>query len=136
MRAMIMRSLGEPDQLELAELPERSPGPGEVAIDVEAIGCNFADVLICRGKYQVKPELPFAPGSEVVGRVRELGAGVDRLRTGQRVAAQLTQGAYASYVIADARRVQVLPDDVPPDDACALGVAYQTAHLSLVDRAR
>jgi NADPH2:quinone reductase len=133
---MVMRSLGEPDQLELAEWPERAPDPGEVAIDVEAIGCNFADVLICRGKYQVKPELPFAPGSELVGKVRSLGAQVTGLSPGQTVTAQLTSGAYASYVVADARRVQPVPAGVPPEDAVALGIAYQTAHLSLVDRAR
>ena len=131
-----MRSLGEPDQLELAELPDRPPGPGEVAIDVEAIGCNFADVLICRGKYQLKPDLPFAPGSEVVGKVRAVGQGVTCLSAGQAVTAQLTHGAYASYVVADGRRVQLVPEGVPPEDAVALGVAYQTAHLSLVDRAR
>jgi NADPH:quinone reductase len=135
MRSMVMRSLGEPDQLELAELPERAPGPGEVGIDVDAIGCNFADVLICRGKYQVKPELPFAPGSEVVGRVRAADP-ASGLQAGQAVTAQLTYGAYASYVVADVRRVQRVPAGVPPQDAVALGVAYQTAYLALVDRAR
>src|SRR6188508_758197 len=94
--AMLMRQLGEPDQLELVELPDPVPGAGQLAVDVEAIGCNFADVLICRGKYQLKPELPFAPGSEVAGRVRALGPGVSGFALGQRVAAQLGHGGYAS----------------------------------------
>jgi NADPH:quinone reductase len=135
MQAMIMRALGEPEQLELASLPDPTPGRGEVAIDVRAIGCNFADILICRGKYQLKPEPPFSPGSEVAGHVRALGDGVSQLRVGQAVTAQLGFGAYASVVKADVRRVQALPDGVPLADACALGVAYQTAYLGVVDRA-
>jgi NADPH2:quinone reductase len=136
MRAMLMRELGDPARLELAELPDPTPGPGEITIDVEAIGCNFADTLICQGKYQIKPALPFAPGSEVAGRVRALGPGVSGFSPGQPVAAQLGYGGYASLVSADVRRVQVVPDGVPLTDACALGVAYQTAYLGLCDRAQ
>lgn len=131
-----MLSLGEPEALELQTLPDRAPGPGEVAIDVEAIGCNFADVLICRGRYQLKPELPFSPGSEVAGRVRALGPDVSDLQVGQAVAAQMGYGGYASQVIADVRRVQRIPEGMPAADACALGIAYQTSYLALVDRAR
>jgi len=136
MQAMIMRALGEPEALELATLPDRDPGPGEVAISVRVIGCNFADILVCRGRYQLKPELPFAPGSEVAGEVRALGAGVEWLSVGEAVAAQVGYGGYASQVIADARRVQRIPAGVPLADACALGIAYQTSYLALVDRAR
>jgi NADPH:quinone reductase len=136
MRAMIMRALGEPEELELVDLPDPEPGAGQVGIDVEAVGCNFADVLICRGRYQVRPELPFAPGSELAGRVRAVGPGVSGLRPGQRVAAQLAYGAYATYAVADARRVQPLPEGMAAADAAALGIAYQTAYLALADRAR
>jgi NADPH2:quinone reductase len=136
---MLMRNLGEPSDLELTTLDDPEPGVGAVSIDVKAIGCNFADVLICQGKYQVSPQLPFAPGSEVAGTVRALGPGVattSELRVGERVTAQLTYGAYATVVCADAKRVQRIPDGVEFDAACALGVAYQTAYLSLVDRAQ
>ena len=135
MQSMMMSALGEPEALELKTLPDREPGPGQVAIDVRAIGCNFADTLICRGRYQLKPELPFAPGSEVAGTVRALGAGVDGLVMGQGVSAQMGYGGYATQVIADARRVQRIPDGMPAADACALGIAYQTSYLALVDRA-
>ncbi|HKP56540.1 MAG TPA: NADPH:quinone oxidoreductase family protein [Polyangiales bacterium] len=135
MQSMMMSALGEPEALELKTLPDREPGPGQVAIDVRAIGCNFADTLICRGRYQLKPELPFAPGSEVAGTVRALGAGVDGLVIGQGVSAQMGYGGYATQVIADARRVQRIPDGMPAADACALGIAYQTSYLALVDRA-
>jgi NADPH2:quinone reductase len=136
MQAMIMSALGEPEALELRTLPDRDPAPGQIAIDVQAIGCNFADVLICRGRYQLKPELPFAPGSEVAGTVRAVGADVEGLAVGQLVSAQVGFGGYASRVIADARRVQRIPAGMPPADACALGIAYQTSYLALVDRAR
>ncbi|MET0390825.1 MAG: NADPH:quinone oxidoreductase family protein [Polyangiales bacterium] len=136
MRAMLIRQLGEPSGLELTTLDDPTPAPGEVSIDVQAIGCNFADVLICQGKYQLSPALPFSPGSEVSGHIRALGAGVSDLKVGDAVAAQMGFGGYASVVCADVRRVQRIPDGVPLEDACALGVAYQTAYLSLVDRAR
>jgi NADPH2:quinone reductase len=136
MKAMVMRALGDPSRLEAATLPDPEPGTNEIAIAVEVIGCNWADVLICQGKYQVKPELPFSPGSEVAGHVAALGPGVTGFKVGQRVAAQLSYGGYASYVCADVRRVQLVPDGVPLDDACGLGIAYQTAYLALADRAR
>jgi NADPH2:quinone reductase len=112
MRAMLMKQLGEPEQLELTELPDPVPGPGEVAIDVEAIGCNYADILVCRGKYQVKPALPFAPGSEVAGTVRAVGPNVTVVAPGMRVLAQLSYGAYATVAIADARRVHRVPESM------------------------
>ena len=136
MHALVMQTLGEPEQLELVSIAEPTPGSGQVSIDVAAIGCNFADILICRGKYQVKPDLPFSPGSEVAGRIRALGDDVTGLRVGQTVAAQLPFGGYATQVLADARRVQSVPESMPLADACALGIAYQTAHLALVDRAQ
>ena len=136
MRAMIMRALGEPAELELVELPDPIPGPGQVAIDVEASGCNFADVLLCRGKYQLKAEPPFTPGSEVAGKVRALGAGVTGLRVGQAVCAQLGAGGFASIALADARRVQAIPEGMPAVDAAAMGVVYLSAWLALDDRAR
>jgi NADPH2:quinone reductase len=136
MRAMLMRSLGEPSQLELVERPDPVPAAGQVTIGIEAIGCNFADILVCRGTYQVKPELPFSPGSEIAGRVLAIGAGVNGLSPGQPVVARVGHGGYATHAVVDARRVQVIPPAMSFPDACALGVAYQTAYLALVDRAR
>jgi NADPH2:quinone reductase len=136
MRAMLIRRLDGPDALELAELPDPEPGPGEVSIDAEVAACNFADTLITRGKYQIKPELPFVPGSEVAGRVRALGDGVTDLAVGDRVMAQLSHGGYATCVVADVRRVHALPDGIDMEHAAAFGVAYQTSYLALVDRAQ
>ncbi len=131
-----MRAFGEPDALELQELPDPSPNAGQVAIDVEAIGCNFADVLLCRGRYQLRPQPPFSPGAEVAGRVRALGDGVTALQLGQSVIAQLGYGGFASVVVADARRVQPLSEGVSFAEGAALGIAHLSAYLALVDRAR
>ena len=70
MQAMVATRWGEPEELRLVELPDPQPGRGEVAIDVRAIGCNFFDILMVQGKYQLKPALPFAPGGEIaeIGR--------------------------------------------------------------------
>jgi NADPH2:quinone reductase len=136
MHAMIMRALGEPTGLSWTELPDLEPGPKQLCIDVEAIGCNFSDVLICRGAYQIKPPLPFVPGAEVAGRVRALGADVQGFAVGQKVVAHVGVGGYASQALADVARVQAVPDAMAPADAVALGIAYQTAYLALVDRAR
>ena len=78
MYRMIVRELGGPTALERQELDEVTAGPGEVVIDVRAIGCNFFDILITEGKYQIRPELPFSPGAEVAGIVRTVGEGVSR----------------------------------------------------------
>ena len=98
MYRMIVRELGGPTALEREELTDVQPGLGEVAIDVKAIGCNFADILITQGKYQVKPELPFSPGAEVAGSVRALGEGVEGFLVGDRVFALPSYGGFASMV--------------------------------------
>lgn len=141
MHAMLMRAHGEPEMLERTELPDPPPQAGEVSIAVEAIGCNYADLLICRGKYQVKPALPFAPGSEVSGVVLKVGdalAGTQAtdVKPGERVLAQLSHGGYASVAIADARRVHAIPTGMSAVTAAGFGVVYQTSYLALVDRAQ
>ncbi|MFW5920766.1 MAG: NADPH:quinone oxidoreductase family protein [Polyangiales bacterium] len=135
MYAMIVEQLGGPSALERVERPSPEPGTGEVAIAVEAIGCNFADILITKGEYQHRPELPFSPGSEVAGRVARVGAGVDGLHEGQRILALLDHGGYASEVVAAAADVHPIPDAVSCEHAVALGVVYQTSWLALKHRA-
>lgn len=136
MYRMIVRELGGPAALEREELEWRAPRPGQVAVDVEAVGCNFFDILITQGKYQVRPELPFAPGAEVAGTVREVGPGTAGFTVGDRVCALLPYGGFASAVSVDAPRVFAMPDGMPFEDAAALGVVYQTSYVALVPRAR
>lgn len=135
MRAMIATAWGEPSTLQYAEVPDLRPGPGEVLIDALAIGCNFPDILIVQGKYQMKPPLPFSPGCEVAGVVREIGAGVTRVRPGQRVLALVGWGGYATMVSAPERRVFAIPDAMTFEEAAGFGLVYQTSYCALVHRA-
>ncbi len=135
MYRMVVRELGGPGSLEREELDVVTAGPGQVAIDVRAIGCNFFDILITQGKYQVRPELPFSPGAEVAGTVREIGDGVDRFSVGDRVSALLEYGAFASTVTAPQERVFPMPPEMPFEEAAALGLVYQTSYVGLVHRA-
>jgi NADPH2:quinone reductase len=103
---------------------------------VRAIGCNFADILMTQGKYQLKPPLPFAPGSEVAGVVRAVGPGVTAVAPGTRVLATVPFGAYATQVRARAAQVFALPEAMPFEEAAAFTVIYQTSYFALVVRAR
>lgn len=136
MYRMIVHELGGPAALQREELAGVPAGPGQVAIDVRAIGCNFFDILITQGKYQVKPELPFAPGGEIAGTVREVGDGVEGLAVGDRVSALLTYGGFASSVSVDRARVFPMPEAMSFEDAAALGIVYQTSYVALAPRAR
>jgi NADPH:quinone reductase len=136
MKAMIARAWGEPSTLEYAEVPAPTPGLGEVRIDVRAIGCNFPDILIVQGRYQVKPPLPFSPGHEVAGVIDAVGPGVSDVRLGDRVFAILRWGTYAEAVVAPADRVYRLPDFMTFEEGAAFGLVYQTAWCALVHRTK
>lgn len=87
MKALLSTQVGGPESLVLSEIASPEAGPGEVLITVRAVGMNFPDVLIIEDKYQFKPNRPFAPGGELAGHIKALGAGVTGLRVGQRVLA-------------------------------------------------
>jgi NADPH2:quinone reductase len=135
MRAMVATQWGEPRDLQLMELPDPQPGPRQVAIDVHASACNFFDILMVQGKYQVRPPLPFSPGGEVSGVVRAVGADVERIARGDRVFAMLGWGGYASVALAPADAVYRMPDSMTFDHGAAFGVVYQTSYFGLVYRA-
>ena len=136
MRAVVCRAFGPPEELEYGELPAPEPGPGEVAIRVEAAGVSFADTLMIRDLHQNKHELPFAPGMEVAGRVAETGAGVEGFSPGDRVMALVYDGGHAERAVAPAAETFPLPDGVSMPAAAALGAAYLTAHAGLFWEAR
>lgn len=135
MRAIVMRQWGEPRDLELQELPDPQPGPGQVAIEVRAIGCNFFDTLMVQGKYQVKPPLPFSPGGEIAGIVTGSGTGVSGFAAGDRVFAMLGWGGYASAAVAPAATVVEMPATMSFEEGAAFGIVYQTSYFGLVYRA-
>ncbi|HVN85076.1 MAG TPA: NADPH:quinone oxidoreductase family protein [Candidatus Binatia bacterium] len=135
MRAMVVNDWCEPKDMRLTALPDPEPGPGQVAIDVRAIGCNFFDILMAQGKYQVRPPLPFSPGGEVAGVVRSIGPGVDSVKVGDRVFAMLGWGGFASVAVAPAVATVRMPDAMPFEHGAAFGIVYQTSYFGLVYRA-
>ncbi|MEZ4287319.1 MAG: NADPH:quinone oxidoreductase family protein [Polyangiales bacterium] len=135
MYRMIVEKLDGPESLKREESPEPIPATGEVAIAVKAIGCNFFDTLITRGRYQLRPELPFAPGAEVSGIVTAVASDVRGFQVGDRVGALLDYGGYASSLTAPIDRVFPIPQNMSFDEAAAIGLVYQTSHMGLVHRA-
>ncbi|MCW8199256.1 NADPH:quinone oxidoreductase family protein [Verminephrobacter aporrectodeae subsp. tuberculatae] len=124
------------EALTWTELPTPVPKAGEVLIEIRAASLNFPDLLIVQNKYQMKPPLPFVPGSEYAGRVAALGDGVTQLRVGQDVACLTGTGGFATHAIARAALCLPLPADFPHADAAAFTMIYATSHHALVDRAR
>jgi NADPH2:quinone reductase len=135
MQAMVMKALGEPRDLELLTLPDPEPALGEIAIEVRAVGCNFFDILLCQGSYQVKPPLPFSPGAEVAGVVRAVGPGAAGFAVGERVFAMLGFGGYATVITVPAAAAAHLPEAMAFEHAAAFGIVYQTAYFGLIHRA-
>jgi NADPH2:quinone reductase len=135
MRAVVVDRLMEPREVAVRDVPEPHPGPGEVAIEVRAAGCNFSDILMLQGRYQVKPELPFIPGREAAGVVTEIGAGVSGIAVGDRVLAFTHLGAFAQKVVVSAAAAFAMPDAMSFEHGAAIPIVYPTSHAALVDRA-
>lgn len=134
MKAWLCRAFGGPETLVWADAPEPTPGPGQIVVDVKAASLNFPDVLIIEGKYQHKPAFPFPPGSECVGTVSALGAGVDRFKVGDRVAAFTLWGSFAERVVVDSWRVVKLPGAIDWITGAAYLLVGGTALHALRDR--
>ena len=124
------------DALTWKELPTPQPGAGQVLIRIEAASLNFPDLLIVQNKYQMKPPLPFVPGSEFAGVIEALGEGVQGLRVGQRVACLPGTGGFGTHALAPAKLCLPLPDSFPAVDAAAFIMIYATSHHALIDRAQ
>lgn len=135
MRAVLCSAWGPPEALRVQTLPDLTPKAGEVLIDVKAAGVNFPDVLIVQGKYQMKPELPFTPGSELAGIVAGVGEGVKHLQRGDHVIAFVGIGAFATQAVAPAKTVMPMPPGLNFDTAAAFTLTYGTSYHALVDRA-
>lgn len=135
MRAVLCKSYGPPDALVFEDVASPVPGPGEAVVTVKAASVNFPDVLIIENKYQVKPPLPFSPGSELAGIVKVVGDGVTHLKPGDRVMAITGYGAFAEEVNVDARKLFPIPQAMDFATAAAFGLTYGTSEHALVDRA-
>jgi NADPH2:quinone reductase len=139
MKAWRVAELGEPkDVLRLSDdAPDPVPGPGQLAVRVLASPANFPDVLMCRGLYQVKPDLPFTPGVELCGEVTALGEGVTGFRAGQRVlgSAVLPYGGFAEFALMNAAETFPAPESLDNAQAASLYIGYQTGWFGLHRRA-
>lgn len=136
MKALVSRKAGGPETLLLEELPEPVVGPGQVRIAVRACAVNFPDLLIIQDLYQVKPERPFAPGSEVAGIVDAVGAGVENVRPGDRVLVSPIQGGMAQKAVGLASNCWKIPSAMPFDEAAAFLLTYGTSQHALQDRGK
>lgn len=124
-----------PDRLVVEDVPSPKPAQGQVVVSVKACGVNFPDTLIIQGKYQFKPELPFSPGGEVSGIVKEVGEGVSRVKPGDRVIAFNTWGGFAEEIAVDAERTISMPAGMDFVPASAFVLTYGTSYHALKDRA-
>ena len=134
MRAVLCKSYGPPESLVVEDVSSPAAGPGEVVVSVKAASVNFPDVLIIQNKYQVKPPLPFSPGSELSGLVKSVGAGVTRWKPGDPVMAKTGYGAFAEEVRADVNRLLPIPAGMDFVSAAAFGLTYATSEHALCDR--
>lgn len=123
------------ETLKWTELPTPAPGPGEVLVEIKAASLNFPDLLIVQNKYQMKPALPFVPGSEYAGVVQAVGPDVTHLKPGQSVACLSGTGGFGTHTLAPAALCMPLPDNFPHVDAAAFIMIYATSWHALVDRA-
>ena len=135
MQAWLCENPIGPEALRWAELPTPQPAAGEVRIAIKAASLNFPDLLIVQNKYQMKPPLPFIPGSEFAGIVEAVGDGVKHLKPGDAVAAFSGTGGFATHACVNAALVLPLPPGFALDDAAAFVLTYGTSHHALVDRA-
>ena len=122
------------DALQWKELPTPEPKAGEVRIAIAAASLNFPDLLIIQNKYQMKPTLPFVPGSEYAGSIEAVGEGVTGLKVGQKVACLSGTGGFGTHTIAPAALCLPLPPEFPLVDAAAFIMIYATSHHALIDR--
>jgi NADPH:quinone reductase len=134
MKAVLCKQFGPPDSLVVQEVASPKASTGEVVIAVKAASINFPDVLIIQNKYQVKPPLPFSPGSELAGVVKEVGGGVQGFKPGDAVMAFTTYGAFAEEVKTDAARLLPLPPKMDFVTGAAFLLTYGTTDHALRDR--
>ena len=122
------------DALNWTALPTPEPQAGEVRIRIEAASLNFPDLLIVQNKYQMKPSLPFVPGSEYAGVIEAVGKGVTHLQVGQSVACLSGTGGFGTHTLANAQLCMPLPAGFGAVDAAAFIMTYATSHHALLDR--
>src|SRR5688500_8840037 len=134
MKALLSHQPGGPDTLQLSELPDPTPGPGELLVRVRAAAINFPDVLIIEDKYQMRPPRPFAPGGEIAGEVIGLGEGVTGWSVGDRLIAVPGFGGLVEQIVIPAASAFRLPESRSLTDGAALLLTCAAPLQGLGDR--
>lgn len=135
MKAVLSKAVGGPNTLTVEETSDPTPKAGEVILEVRACGVNYPDVLIIEDKYQFKPARPFSPGGEVAGVVVEVGAGVERVKVGDRVIGQAGWGGMAERIALAESRCIPMPASMSFEEGAAFIMTFGTSHYALKQRA-
>ena len=136
MRAVVLRRHGPPEILRVSDVPSPEPGDGQVAVQVEAVGLNYAEVLSRRGQYGWAPPLPYVLGMEAAGRIEALGPSVTTRSVGERVVVGSQFGAYGERIVVPQARAFPAPEDYSLEELAAFPVNYMTAWVALTEMAR
>jgi NADPH2:quinone reductase len=136
MRAIVVDRFCEPADLKVSEAPDPRLLPGTLQVAVKAAGCNFFDILMLQGSYQVKPPFPFVPGAEVAGVVEAVGEGVTGFRAGDRVLASAGLGGFAERAVVPARGAYAMPAGMSFEEGASFPIIYPTGYAGLVHRGR
>src|SRR5450631_2436623 len=136
MKALLCTRYGTPDDLEIADIADPSPEPGQAVVAIKAAALNFSDTLIIAGKYQFKPAPPFSPAAEFAGVVANVGTGVTSIKRGDRVVGYMTFGAARDRVAIAADKLIKIPDALDFDRAAGIRITYGTTLHALKDRAK
>lgn len=136
MRVVECAETGRLESLHVVDRPDPKPGPGQLLLAVEAAGVNFVDALFVQGRYQIKPPVPFVPGSEVAGTITDAGASVDRSWIGRRVLCMVGLGGFAEQILVSDVSAVPIPDRLDAPRAAAFVQSYCTARFALDRRAR
>ncbi|MBX3145319.1 MAG: NADPH:quinone reductase [Gemmatimonadales bacterium] len=140
MRAIQVHEFGDPSVLKLVDVPTPVPGPGQVLVAVQAVGVNPAETYMRSGRYALLPTLPYIPGSDGAGIIRQVGPGVTGWQENDRVffhgtAAGRSFGAYAELAVCGTHQVFRLPANVGFSEGAAVPIPYATAYQALVRKA-
>ncbi|MEQ6884235.1 NADPH:quinone oxidoreductase family protein [Salicola sp. Rm-C-2C1-2] len=135
MRAILCHEYGPADKLQIGELDAPEAKGSGVKVRVKAAGLNFPDTLIIEGQYQLKPQMPFAPGGEMAGEVLEVGEKVSRFKPGDRVMGLTGYGAFAEEIVAPEGQLIPIPDGMSDEQAASFSMVYGTSYHALKQRA-
>ena len=134
MKSLIVDQLGNLDDLHLVEQSSPALSDGQVRIKVAACGLNYVDSLMIEGRYQIKPQVPYCPGSEITGTIAEVGPGVDASMVGRRVFSPIGSGGFSDEVVTPANRVIPLPDALSDGQGATFMQSYLTAWFAFTRR--